>query len=96
MKKSLIILFLLCGCAIPPQQRLAMDKTTCASYGFHKGTDAFANCMMQLVQVRNQQSIEQQQSAAMTGQLGLGLMNQNNGFHCTSMQMNGMGTINCN
>jgi hypothetical protein len=34
----------------------ASNKRKCAEFGFHKGTDAFANCMMQLsMQQKNQQ-----------------------------------------
>ncbi|MBM3507175.1 MAG: hypothetical protein FJX64_05530 [Alphaproteobacteria bacterium] len=35
-----------------PEQQLAADQATCASYGFNRGTDAFANCLLVLDQQR--------------------------------------------
>lgn len=35
-----------------PEQQLAADQATCESYGFNRGTDAFANCLLTLDQQR--------------------------------------------
>ncbi len=37
----------LTGC-VSAEQQLAADQATCESYGFNRGTDAFANCMLTL------------------------------------------------
>lgn len=42
-----ISLALLSGCA-SPEQTAAVDNDRCASYGFTPGTDAYAQCRMQL------------------------------------------------
>ena len=34
----------LASCVTPEELR-RQDEATCAGYGFHPGTDAFANCM---------------------------------------------------
>jgi hypothetical protein len=31
-----------------PEERRAIDNQTCSSYGFRRGTDAFANCLLDL------------------------------------------------
>ncbi|WP_026612869.1 hypothetical protein [Ensifer aridi] len=31
-----------------PQERRARDENTCASYGFRRGTDAFATCLQRI------------------------------------------------
>ena len=41
----------LAGCA-SAEQKLAADQATCESYGFNRGTDAFANCLLVLDQQR--------------------------------------------
>ena len=41
----------LAACATAEQQ-LAEDQATCESYGFNRGTDAFANCLLVLDQQR--------------------------------------------
>ncbi|PDT40832.1 MULTISPECIES: hypothetical protein [Sinorhizobium] len=39
----------LAGCqTVSPQERRARDETTCASYGFRRGTDAFATCLQRI------------------------------------------------
>ncbi|APG90313.1 hypothetical protein [Sinorhizobium americanum] len=39
----------LAGCqTVTPQERRARDETTCASYGFRRGTDAFATCLQRI------------------------------------------------
>lgn len=46
MKKSLIIaFFLLSGCMLNQEKRMAVFEDTCAKYGYEKGTDKFADCM---------------------------------------------------
>ena len=40
---------LLAACqAMTPQERRARDENTCASYGFRRGTDAFATCLQRI------------------------------------------------
>ncbi|MBP1882994.1 hypothetical protein [Sinorhizobium mexicanum] len=40
---------LLAACqTMTPQERRARDETTCASYGFRRGTDAFATCLQRI------------------------------------------------
>jgi len=52
MKKIVLLVgaaVLLAGCqTTSPEVRLANQNATCAGYGFKPGTDAFANCMMQM------------------------------------------------
>lgn len=39
----------LAGCqTMTPEERRAADEQTCRSYGFRKGTDAFASCLLHL------------------------------------------------
>jgi hypothetical protein len=46
---GMMLLALTAGCTtMTPQERRAADETTCRSYGFRKGTDAFASCLLQL------------------------------------------------
>ncbi|MDX0749480.1 hypothetical protein GOD45_06040 [Sinorhizobium medicae] len=40
---------LLAACqTMSPQERRARDENTCASYGFRRGTDAFATCLQRI------------------------------------------------
>jgi hypothetical protein len=40
---------LLAGCqTMTPEERRAADETACASYGFRRGTDAMARCMLDI------------------------------------------------
>ncbi|PLU82912.1 hypothetical protein BMJ22_08940 [Sinorhizobium medicae] len=40
---------LLAACqTMSPQERRARDENTCASYGFRRGTDAFATCLQRV------------------------------------------------
>ena len=53
MRASLIaamaVLALAAGCkTMTPEERRAADEATCRSYGFRKGSDAFASCLLQL------------------------------------------------
>ena len=53
MTRRLLILaaagFVLAGCqSVTPEERRARDETTCASYGFRRGTDAFATCLQRI------------------------------------------------
>ncbi|RMC69710.1 hypothetical protein [Sinorhizobium meliloti] len=34
--------------SMSPQERRARDENTCASYGFRRGTDAFATCLQRI------------------------------------------------
>ncbi|SUX30652.1 hypothetical protein [Chromobacterium vaccinii] len=43
----------LTACASPEEIR-AMDQRTCSGYGFHPGTDTYANCMMKQADKRDQ------------------------------------------
>lgn len=45
------VLAALSGCAtmgMTPQEIAAADQSQCESYGFQRGTEAFASCMMQI------------------------------------------------
>ncbi|WP_331373646.1 hypothetical protein [Sinorhizobium chiapasense] len=54
MKSSRLLILaaaglLLAACqTMTPQERRARDETTCASYGFRRGTDAFATCLQRI------------------------------------------------
>lgn len=60
MRRSLIAIAALCatlsGCASMAlksrAELVALDQTTCTDYGFRQGTDAYAQCMFQLDQLR--------------------------------------------
>ncbi|MCD4504032.1 hypothetical protein [Chromobacterium piscinae] len=43
----------LTACA-SPEEIHAMDQRTCSGYGFHPGTDTYANCMMKQADKRDQ------------------------------------------
>jgi hypothetical protein len=53
---------LLAGCVSPEEQR-AMDQRQCSGYGFTPGTDAFANCMMNVTQQRDAQTAADRRAA---------------------------------
>ncbi|WP_196257933.1 hypothetical protein [Pelagibacterium limicola] len=38
----------LAGCTVSAEERRIRDQQTCRGYGFVEGSEAFANCMMQL------------------------------------------------
>lgn len=44
---ALLALGLLGGCASVAEQRAA-DENRCRGYGFHRGTDAFAKCLLDI------------------------------------------------
>ncbi|CAN7539109.1 hypothetical protein LJR231_003888 [Phyllobacterium sp. LjRoot231] len=45
----LLLTLLIAGCvSMTPEERRALDNQTCSSYGFRRGTDAFANCLLNL------------------------------------------------
>lgn len=45
----LLLTLLVAGCTtMTPEERRAIDGQTCASYGFRRGTDAFASCLLNL------------------------------------------------
>jgi hypothetical protein len=53
MRRSMIagfaLLAAIAGCTtMTPEERRAADEATCRSYGFRKGSDAFASCLLQL------------------------------------------------
>lgn len=62
MKYSIIFMVLLAGGCASPQERQAQYaqniQSRCEAYGFQPGTDAFANCMMQIDQ-QNRASAQQ-------------------------------------
>jgi hypothetical protein len=46
---ALVLSLLIAGCvSMTPEERRALDNQTCSSYGFRRGTDAFANCLLNL------------------------------------------------
>lgn len=49
MIRGIAVLAVIAGCTtMTPEERRAADETTCRSYGFRRGTDAFASCLLQL------------------------------------------------
>jgi hypothetical protein len=49
MIAGLAVLALASGCTtMTPEERRAADEATCRSYGFRRGSDAFATCLLQL------------------------------------------------
>lgn len=61
MLKALLIVCgvaLLAACAGNPAQVSAADERMCAGYGFRPGTDAYANCRLQMqIQRSDQQEV---------------------------------------
>lgn len=48
-RSALAIMVLLAGCATTtPEERRAADERECTSYGFRKGGEAFAECLLKL------------------------------------------------
>jgi len=46
---GMLLTILITGCvSMTPEERRAIDNQTCSSYGFRRGTDAFANCLLNL------------------------------------------------
>lgn len=46
---ALLLTLLAAGCqTMTPEERRAIDRQTCASYGFKRGTDGFASCLLNL------------------------------------------------
>lgn len=43
-----LALLALAACTTTAEERRAIDRGTCAGYGFTDGSEAFANCMMTL------------------------------------------------
>jgi hypothetical protein len=45
----LLLTLFIAGCqTITPEERRAIDSRTCSSYGFKRGTEAFARCLLDL------------------------------------------------
>lgn len=46
---ALLAAFVIAGCTtMTPEERRAIDSQTCASYGFKRGGDGFASCLLNL------------------------------------------------
>jgi hypothetical protein len=46
---TVLLTLFITGCvSMTPEERRALDNQTCSSYGFRRGTDAFANCLLNL------------------------------------------------
>ena len=46
---AVLLTLFVTGCvSMTPEERRALDNQTCSSYGFRRGTDAFANCLLSL------------------------------------------------
>ncbi len=46
---AVLLTVFVAGCvSMTPEERRALDNQTCSSYGFRRGTDAFANCLLNL------------------------------------------------
>lgn len=46
---ALLAAFVITGCTtMTPQERRAIDNQTCSSYGFKRGGDGFASCLLNL------------------------------------------------
>ena len=46
---AILLTLLIAGCvSMTPEERRVIDGQTCSSYGFRRGTDAFANCLLDL------------------------------------------------
>jgi hypothetical protein len=45
---AVIAAIALTGCTVSAEERLARDQQTCRGYGFVQGSEAFANCMLEL------------------------------------------------
>lgn len=73
MNKFLLVMSLtlpLAACVTSEEQHaadLAADQKTCLEYGFQKGTQDFASCMMQLGDRRAVQDMVYRQNAARIG-----------------------------
>ncbi len=54
---ALLAALLIAGCTtMTPEERRAMDSQTCASYGFKRGGDGFASCLLNLELDRREES----------------------------------------
>ena len=58
-----LLCIVLAGC-ISPEQQHAMDLAKCQGFGFSQGTDAMANCMMNVSQQREAEMAAQQRENA--------------------------------
>jgi hypothetical protein len=46
---ALLAAFVIAGCTtMTPEERRAIDNQTCSSYGFKRGGDGFASCLLNL------------------------------------------------
>ncbi|MDQ0998577.1 hypothetical protein QFZ34_003759 [Phyllobacterium ifriqiyense] len=46
---ALLAAFVITGCTtMTPEERRAIDSQTCSSYGFKRGGDGFASCLLNL------------------------------------------------
>lgn len=66
----LAVAALLAGCSTTtPAEKLALNQSTCASYGFKANTDAYSTCMMQMDLDQQQQDRDQRRriGAALAG-----------------------------
>lgn len=46
---TVLLTLFITGCvSMTPEERRALENQTCSSYGFRRGTDAFANCLLNL------------------------------------------------
>lgn len=64
MKRIVILsaVFLLSGC-ITPEQQFNQDKSYCEKFGYHKGTEKYADCLKEFHMQRDK--IEQQSDSRM-------------------------------
>lgn len=100
MKYLVLLCAFLSGCneAFYQQQRedlLAGFSSSCEAYGFQRGTEQFAQCMMYLDQ--NYASTQAANSSALTA-AGLQLLNngyRNNQISCQSVQTGIITNTNC-
>jgi len=60
-----LVALLLSGCTtLSPAEVAAQDQDTCANYGFKPGTDAFAQCRLQLAEGHHIDDVRQRAAIA--------------------------------
>lgn len=60
-----VLAVFLTGCStmgMTPEQIAAADASKCEGYGFTRGTDTYAQCMMQIDQARENEDFQQGQA----------------------------------
>lgn len=96
MKKYLILL-LLTGCAQTESMRISGFENKCQHFGFKSGTTEMSQCMLQMSQNEQANTLHSLMLLNTTNQTlqAMQPQTQNIKMNCMTSQFNGMGNINC-